>query len=65
MASGHANTRGEGAGLSAPAAAAKEEQLAQHREPLYQAGGRAFRNIEWRGAAGRGWLGGWISSSST
>src|SRR5512142_320752 len=28
--------RGEGAGLSAPAAAAKEEQLAQHRDPRYQ-----------------------------
>src|SRR5690349_14250480 len=28
--------RGEGAGLSAPAAAAKEEQLAQHRDQRYQ-----------------------------
>jgi hypothetical protein len=30
MASAHAYTRGEGAGLVGPAAAAKEEQLAQH-----------------------------------
>src|SRR5271170_1799937 len=31
--------RGEGAGLSAPAAAAKQEQLAQHHGPPYQAAG--------------------------
>ena len=37
MASGRANTRGEGAGLSAPAAAAKQEQLAQHHGPPFQA----------------------------
>jgi GNAT superfamily N-acetyltransferase len=46
MASARANTRGEGAGLSAPAAAAKQEQLAQHHRPLYQVGVmRARRGI--------------------
>jgi hypothetical protein len=35
--------RGEGAGLSAPAAAAKQEQLAQHCHPLYQPGDRGVQ----------------------
>src|SRR6516164_6378967 len=50
VASGRANTRGEGAGLSAPAAAAKQEQLAQHRELPYQNGapGVAQGAPEWR-----------------
>src|SRR5215468_5933951 len=65
-ASEHANTRGEGAGLSAPAAAAKEEQLAQHCDPPYQHGAQWVRrgaaewreglNIRWRGRPGSGWL---------
>ena len=56
MASGRANTPRRGAGLSAPAAAAKQEQLAQHRETLYQVAGagaldpasqRARRRLDW------------------
>src|SRR5512146_1599725 len=58
--------RGEGAGLSAPAAAAKEEQLTQHRDPRYQPGrlgvgpgpifGGARGDIQWRRRRRRGWL---------
>ena len=42
--------RGEGAGLSAPAAAAKQEQLAQHCRPLYQQGARAVKRAVHVGA---------------
>src|SRR5580704_3535682 len=58
--------RGEGAGLSAPAAAAKKEQLAQHCESRYQFGAPRGtrgappwperRDIGWRHRARKGWL---------
>ena len=49
--------RGEGAGLSAPAAAAKEEQLAQHCESPYQLGAPGGTRVHRRGGGG-GILGG-------